>query len=420
MVKITTSYDVVLYGTHVAVVTRSPSSRLTGRLGWSWTPAARERWGVASRVVSHNLPFDAPANTLGARATAFIDGLLPEGVQRVNRALELGIDPDDTYALLFRCGLDTAGAVTVTTADDPATGPAPELGDVLDAGEIARRLDEAARGRYRDQLTSISLPGVIPKIAVVRDASRRWRLPALGQASTWIIKQAQPPETIAADVVDTEALCLDLGRRCQVTDVGAEVLDLGGMRAIAVRRYDRLADGHRIHQEDLAQALGLNSREPDRKFQWGRQSPSWGHAAEVLRAGGGLLSPLARLLTFSFLVGNTDHHAKNISFMRHPDGSVALAPAYDVAVHLHHPGAHRFALDVAGERDVDVLTLTHVIEEITSWGVPRSRAVEAVVDVVADLEAAVAEIDHSAHRGVPSAAWDVIDSRVAQAGRLRR
>ena len=45
------------------------------------------------------------------------------------------------------------------------------------------------------------------------------------------------------------------------------------MRAIVVSRYDRVvSDGptERIHQEDLAQALGINTSDPERKFQRGR------------------------------------------------------------------------------------------------------------------------------------------------------
>lgn len=54
-------------------------------------------------------------------------------------------------------------------------------------------------------------------------------------------------------------------------------------------------------------------------------------------------------MTFSYLVG-TDHHAKSTSFLRSADDRVALAPAYDIAAHLHHPGFHTSALDIAGRR----------------------------------------------------------------------
>ena len=116
-----------------------------------------------------------------------------------------------------------------------ASGEAPEapaeVGAVLDRAEIARRLVDAGAGRFQGRLTSISLAGMVPKFGVVRDADGAWRLPGAGQASTWIIKQGHPAESQAADVIDTEAVCLDLGRRCGVTDVECEILNLGDMRA---------------------------------------------------------------------------------------------------------------------------------------------------------------------------------------------
>lgn len=137
----------------------------------------------------------------------------------------------------------------------------------------------------------------------------------------------------------------------------------------------------------------------------------------MLRVGAGPLSPLARLVTFSFLVGNTDHHAKNTSFLRHPDGRVTLAPAYDIAAHLHHPGPHHSALDLAGRSDFDELTVDHVADEVTSWGVPPAAARDAVADVTADLRRALRDVDRTRHSGVGQVAWRVLDERVVEAAR---
>lgn len=160
--------------------------------------------------------------------------------------------------------------------------------------------------------------------------------------------------------------------------------------------------------------MGIDTSDPARKFQRGRRIPSWRSAAEVLRAGRGRLSPLARLVAFSYLVGNTDHHAKNTSFLRHADGQVALAPGYDIATHLHHPGPHRTALDLAGESDYAALTARHVIEEVRSWGVPEAAARAAVLDVASDLSGALTAVERGHHPGVPGEAWDILVERVAR------
>ncbi len=412
MVSTLDTLHLSLYDTPVATVTRPRSHRTPGRLTWRWRPEAAERWGVGSRMVSHRLPIGAggegPADVA---ATVFIDGLLPEGELRTHRAAALGVDPDDTFALLGRLGLDAAGAL-VASPETASVGPQPGDPVPISADEIAARLAEEGSGRLRGELTSTSLAGLVPKIGLDRADDGSWLMPGWGRLSTWIVKAAHPPSSVAADVVDTEALCLDLGRRCGVTTVEAEILDLGDSRALAVRRFDRGLSGSRRHQEDLAQALGIATGDPERKFQRGRERPSWRLAADVLRTSGGQLSPLARLVTFSYLVGNSDHHAKNTSFQRYADGRVAVAPAYDIAVHLHHPGAHLLALDIAGKRRFEEVTLDDVVTEIASWGVPEPAARSAVDDVVADLGQALAEVDRSAHPGVSGQVWELLRVRV--------
>lgn len=413
--------DVHLYGTRIATLTRGRSDH---RLTWIWTGEAAQRWGLTSRIVSHGIPTGAEGTQVpDLRTGVFTDGLLPEGSARLHYAVNAAIDPEDTFALLARYGQDTAGAL-VFVPHGHLPDSAPGTPHPLDGADVRELLEEASSSARRGALTSTSLAGLVPKIALDRTPEGHWLRPAYGAPSTWIVKIAHPADSEAADVVDTETACLDLGRRIGVTTIAAEILHLDGLRAIAVSRYDRPVSAggqvQRTHQEDLAQALGIATADPTRKFQRGRRIPSWSAAADVLRAGGGALSPLARLVCFSYLVGNTDHHAKNTSFLRFPDGRVALAPAYDIAAHLHHPGTHRTALDLAGESAFETLTIDHVVEEITSWDIPRVRALAAVTDVVTDLRDALGAIDRDSHPGVGDAAWAVLDEGCAEAAEQLR
>ncbi|WP_172820069.1 HipA domain-containing protein, partial [Cellulosimicrobium sp. I38E] len=128
--------------------------------------------------------------------------------------------------------------------------------------------------------------------------------------------------------------------------------------------------------------------------------------------------PLLALTTFNLAIGNTDAHAKNISVLRHADGTVRLAPAYDVSMHLHHDHASRvFAMDVAGQRDMDHLTAEDLVTEGTTWGLPRRRAQRAVAQTLDGLLAALADIDRDAHPGVSRHAWRTVEHRTTD---LRR
>ena len=124
------------------------------------------------------------------------------------------------------------------------------------------------------------------------------------------------------------------------------------------QRFDRdltTVPVRRLHQEDLCQALGLT---PDFKYQ----HPDW--TVPSFKALAGLLNDhgarpgadrlaVAETTLFSYLVGNADAHAKNISLL-HQNGRVRLAPAYDLVSTASYPDLNReLALAIGDEFDPD-------------------------------------------------------------------
>ncbi|MBK5250898.1 MAG: HipA domain-containing protein, partial [Actinomycetales bacterium] len=423
----TTSLDAWLYGTHVATFT--PGAR-EDAVEITWTDAAQARWGVNARVLSHLLPIPRPGQrSHPARARVWLEGLLPEGSARTHLAMDAGVNPDDTLAFLAHYGRDTAGAVILVPAGAPEPDKVGSTEPVTETqiGAMLRRAEKRAGpgGNTRDSLTSLA--GLEPKIALARSADGTWRRCLDGAASTHILKVSRPASSASHDVIDTEAAALDLARRVGLTTISAEIATFDGVRCIVVSRYDRhIHPGGRVertHQEDAAQALGLDTRDAERKFQHGKALPCLAAIADVIRTGGAEPDQLLALTTFNLAVGNTDAHAKNISFMRPPDGTASLAPAYDVAMHMHSDASSGiFAMDVAGERRMAQLTATHLINEGVSWGLPRSRATRAVHSTLADLAGALNEAERDAHAGVSHAAWSTVEARTGdllkQAGSL--
>ncbi len=400
--------DVWLYGTRVAVLTEPG----VGKLHLAWTAAALERWGPGARLLSAKLSIgDTPVPAL---VHNYLDGLLPEGNARINQALSAGVAPDDTFGLIRAYGRDTLGAAIFVTPDegDPTSAGHYEPTTEAAVAERLLRADEHSPAGEGGLVESSTLPGMIPKITLHRQAGT-WFTCKDGAASSWIIKRAQSLDTDLADVVDTEVACLDLARRMSLTTVEAEVFATDTVRGIAVSRYDRTPDLARVHQEDLAQAIGLNTADPNRKFQWGSTMPSLHQGADVLRLDGSNPDDLLRLAVFSHLVGNTDMHAKNVSFIRHDDGSVALSPAYDIAMHLHHPRDNRrSALDVNNKFAMAEIDVADFVNEGASWGLPPRRARAVVGRAIVDLAEALTEINREDHPGVSNAAWDVVVDRV--------
>jgi serine/threonine-protein kinase HipA len=414
-----TQIDAWLYGSRIARFATSRTPRGVVRVNLEWDTGAADRWGYGSRILSHLLPIDADSPTPPARATAWLDGLMPEGRVRENMAMDAGVDPDDPVAFFGTYGGDTVGALTfVPPGDSPCRvhPPAVPLDDTGVAGLLTESLARAGGHGRSTHLTS-SLPGMEPKIGLVRRAGEWWRAGPM-DPTTHILKVARPAGSPTEDLVDTEAAALDLARRIGLTSIDATVETYDGMRCIVVSRYDRIPDDtepgglRRVHQEDAAQALGINTRDPERKFQHGRALPSLARIARVLRDDGTRPDPLLALTTFNLAMGNTDAHAKNISVLRRTDGTVALAPAYDIAMHLHHAHASRvFAMDVAGERDMDRIDAAHLTAEGEAWGLPRRRAHRVVAQTLDSLRAALDEVDRDAHPGVGAAAWRTVTER---------
>jgi serine/threonine-protein kinase HipA len=411
--------DAWLYGSRVARFTARDVGRAVPRVELAWDSTAIDRWGYGSRVLSHLLPMDPDAAPPPARVVAWLDGLMPEGRVRDHMAMDAGVDPEDPVGFFGAYGGDTVGALQFVGVGH---APRPEIAGArrLDEAGVAELLRESAAragGRSRSQHLTSSLPGMEPKIGLVRADGAWWRA-GPEQPTTHILKVARAADSPTADLVDTEAAALDLARRIGLTTIDASVDTFDGVRCIVVSRYDRIRDEtasgglRRIHQEDAAQALGINTRDPERKFQHGRAIPSLAAVAQVLRDDGARPDPLLALTTLNLALGNTDAHAKNISLLRRQNGTVSLAPAYDIAMHLHHDHASRvFAMDVAGKRDMDAITGADLTAEGASWGLPRRRAARAVSDTLDALRAALDDVDRDDHPGVPAMAWRTVQER---------
>jgi serine/threonine-protein kinase HipA len=139
-----------------------------------------------------------------------------------------------------------------------------------------------------------------------------------------------------------------------VAGLDARFLTLGE-NVFAIRRYDRLQDGGRVHQEDFAQVRGLP---PDRKYS--------GASLEGLarfvgdQCGQDDLVEYLRRVFFLLLCGNTDAHLKNWSLV-YPDGrSARLSPAYDFVCVRQYLAQNELALPLVKEKRPERIGWEHV------------------------------------------------------------
>lgn len=284
--------------------------------------------------VSLSMPL-APESHSGTVVERFLDNLLPDGETVRDRwAVDAGLDRADPFDLIAAYGADVAGALSFL----------PEGGDELGAGAlipinaseiadwIARiRRDDATWNDRRSTAGRFSLGGAQGKFALAREDDQ-WFQPSGTRATTHIFKphvRGIEDGDLIEFVVMTAALACGL----EVAPVALEQFD--EEHSLVVRRFDRIrSDGEvlRIHQEDLCQALGISRL---RKYEVD-DGPGVDHivqliqrtAEQTVRADSVLR--YLRHLMYSWIVLDTDAHAKNFSVQLTPGGAI-LAPAYDMS-----------------------------------------------------------------------------------------
>jgi len=123
----------------------------------------------------------------------------------------------------------------------------------------------------------------------------------------------------------------------------------------AIRRFDRLPDGGRVHTEDFAQVLNLRVNQ---KYDHANYEMI---AKTLLRYGGGLedVREMARRLVLNVLMGNGDAHIKNWSLIYDNPQRPRLSKAYDlVATVAYTKNDQSAALNMGGVKRFHDITLT--------------------------------------------------------------
>jgi serine/threonine-protein kinase HipA len=192
-----------------------------------------------------------------------------------------------------------------------------------------------------------------------------------------------------------------VARHLGLIAASVETTEFGGRNVIVVQRYDRVVsangDVDRVHQEDFCQALSLS---PKSKYQEDG-GPSLKKMAAVLRE---FARPdsLRRLLQANFLnvlVGNGDAHGKNFSLMHHRDGSIELAPLYDVMSTLLYR-MDSLAMYIDDVRRVERVTRERLCNEAQSWPM-RREAIDLILDELTVSAPEAIELARDETPGVP-------------------
>jgi serine/threonine-protein kinase HipA len=282
--------------------------RLTQAARFCYLPEATARDAVA-----HSLPVRAaPYEVFGEVLHGCFAGILPEGLRLGAWARVAGAATEDGFSLLAVAGSDPVGAVRFVPHGEPLRAHEPPWALAqLTSKTFAERASEAVSAATG----ALCVAGVQPKLSV-----------ALAQPLGLGILKLAP--TSASKLAENEAFFTALAQRCGMRTARTRLLrDAEGRVALLTERFDRAPCAHgmlRIPQEDLCQVL---ARPPSQKCAV--------TLAEALAALAVCAAPqVARLQVlrqqaFSYVIGNGNLHAKNLS-VQETSGLWHLTPAYDL------------------------------------------------------------------------------------------
>lgn len=354
----------------------------------------------------------------------FLQGLLPDNAQAIgSMATTYGVSGSSPFALLEHVGADVAGALQFVPRGAPssdATGSRSSVREVSHA-DIETLLNSAIE-EYRDGTPArrgegrFSLAGAQPKIALHLLPNGSWGVPEEATPTTHILKPAAGSFS-HFDIV--EQMTMAAARALGLTVAESHLTQFGAVRTFVSRRYDRIRMGgvwHRLHQEDLCQALAVS---PAKKYQ--RQDGGPGVAAVAT-----LIESIPHLddrrrvaraffqgVVFNAVVAGTDAHAKNYSLMLDHD-RVELAPLYDLATYAPYRRGDEplyLPMNANGKYRADAIMsrdLEAVGAKLRLRPDDASEIVEHIRDgAVAAFESARAEVDAQGADG-RKAADDVV------------
>lgn len=320
------------------------------RQQWSFEYSAAWLARENRYALSPSLPLGRPptltAEQHSLAVRTFFENLLPEGQPLDDAAAALKVSKAESFGLLSSLGRETAGALEILP-DAPNRDAKPVLRPIPRA-----QLSERIRARPHEPFTvwdgrvRLSIAGYQDKLAIYEDAQSQWYLvegPTI--ASTHLLKP-DPVRAAMAGMTTNERLCMQLASAVGVT-AAATRWELIPEPVLIIERFDRVRQPktiERLHCIDGAQALGIpvsmkyerpyGKEDAVKDIRDGASLPAFFNlvrvhspspAADMLR--------LLRWVILQVLIGNTDTHAKNLSFFVGTAG-LQLAPAYDLVCGL--------------------------------------------------------------------------------------
>ena len=344
------------------------------------------------KPISISLPIQPNAFSIEKTRT-FFESLLPEGFSRKAVANWIKSDEEDYIAILRALGRECLGAILITD-DEECIENSYQL---LELSEVKALAEEGATRSTQILInTHLSLTGASGKVGLYYDKEHdKWYKPLGLCASTHIVKQSH---VRLSQLVLNEQICQQTAKNLGIAVPDSFIINLGdgsdGSLLFATERYDRVLSDrimdslkvpYRLHQEDFCQALGIAAGNKYELKNEGRLSKIF----DLVRAYSARpmddMAELWRRIIFNALIGNTDAHLKNYSFIYNEKlTGPRLSPAYDLVSTYVYNTNPEMSMYIGGELDINKLNRENFEIAAKDVGIGVKKAMEEV-DRIYDL-----------------------------------
>ncbi len=338
---------------------RDDSGRFSFEYEADW--AANPRGVAVSPALPLHRPADQTDELHSIAVRRFFENLLPEGKALEDATSAHAISKGNLFSLLHWLGQESTGALSLLP--EHAT-PAQVTDSMREIGieELSERIQDRSNRPFSiwDGRIRMSIAGYQDKLAVFRDESSQLYLVEGRLASTHILKP-EPTNPKLATLVANEHFCMRLASSLGVPTAAVDILRVPEP-VLIVKKFDRLQHHQyveRLHVVDTCQALNLSvSHKYEHNFGGTRDVAGIRNGvslkklfslASTTQTEAATRMALLRWTLLQYLIGNSDAHGKNISFLVEP-GGLRLAPAYDLVSVCIYPGIeHELAMAIGDE-----------------------------------------------------------------------
>ncbi len=284
-------------------------------------------------------PHLKPGACQSEQVKRFLSNLLPEGKWLEELSIDNQISKGNIFGLVALIGRETTGALTFQYAGE-GREPKPTSFRPVSTEELTERIAQRRHvsiARW-DGKPRLSVTGVQDKLPILIKPDGEMGFGEGELASTHILKIGRRPDM---HMMVNEFVCMELARQAGLP-VARLSLQRFGEPVLVVERFDRSWNQGKVDRLHLIDGCQMLDLPPTYKYErpfgksgegarirTGASLPQLFAACQHCRIPAKAIKDLLNWTLFQLLVGNSDAHAKNISFFVGRKG-IDVAPSYDL------------------------------------------------------------------------------------------